>query len=314
MSSGEPARGRRRPTVVRRRRVLVPAVLAAAGVLAGCAGTPGGDAASPSSAGSTSTTSGPSGTEAPADQEYRYTGYAIGPSDSDEVTLCGSSVMESRPPQCGDGITARGWDWSGVEAESASGISFGEVEVVGTFDAGTSTLTVTRPPMTAVPRSPGPAVERDYSTPCPEPAGGWGSVAPSDPARVDVGAGSTAATTVEGYVIAWVDRDPGTARPDWVVLNARTTGDVAAMEAAIRQHWTGPLCVTAVEGRSAAELDAIRVEVETAHPELAPLNLDEWEGTVNGFAWVPPEELRAELDATYGEGTVELHAFLEPVG
>ena len=108
-------------------------------------------------------------------------------------------------------------------------------------------------------------------------------------------------------------RAAGTARPDWVVLNARTTGDVAAMEAAARQHWTGPVCVTAVEGRSAAELDAIRAEIEAAHPELAPLNLDEFEGTVVGTAWVVPDGFQAGLDERYGEGTVALHQVLEPV-
>jgi hypothetical protein len=297
---------------MRRRRVLVPAVLtAAAGVLAGCAGPDGTGSASPSPSATSSEPA--SATAPPQDQEYRYTGYAIGPTDGTEATLCGSLVLQSLPPQCGDGVTARGWDWSGVDAETASGTSFGEVQVVGTYDADAGTFTVTGAPTSYETPPTDPADERDYSTPCPEPEGGWASVAPSDPTRVDFGAAYAAVAAVEGYVIAWMDRDPGTARPDWAVLNVRTTGDVAATEAAARQHWTGPLCVTAVEGRSAAELDAVRAEIEAAHPELAPLNLDEFEGAVIGTAWVVPDDLQAGLDEEYGEGTVQLHQLLEPV-
>ena len=52
--------------------------------------------------------------------------------------------VTSNPPQC-DGATVRGWDWSLVDADSAAGVSFGVVQVVGTWDADSTTLTVTRP-------------------------------------------------------------------------------------------------------------------------------------------------------------------------
>jgi len=295
------------------RTTLVVATATATAVVAGCAVGPAGTA--PSSATATTTDTRTPTTRDPADpdqQEYRYTGYAIGPTDSDEATLCGSLVLQSLPPQCGDGVTALGWDWSGVDADTAGGVSFGDVEVVGTWDPETSMLTLTRPPEAGAPSS-GAGLDRDRSTPCAEPAGGWESLAPTDPARADFDAAFAAVLEVEGYVIAWMGRDPGTARPAYAVLNVRTAGDVAAMESAAREHWSGPLCVTGGAERSAAELAAIQEEVRAAHPDLVPLHLDEWEGRVVGTAWIVPDGLQAELDATYGEGVVEVHGFLEPV-
>lgn len=309
----EPAVGAPRRTGVTGPRAALLAVLAA--VLAGCGSGP--TTAPPQSSGGAQESPSPSTTRKPAEQEqqeYRYTGYAIGPAGADEATLCGSLVLQSLPPQCGDGVTVQGWDWSGLGADTAGGVSFGEVEVVGRWDATASTLTATRPPAPPAQRSPDPGGERDYTTPCPEPAGGWESLAPTDPARADFGAAYAAVAAVDGYLIAWMDRNPGSARPTYAVLNVRTAGDVAAMEAAARQHWSGPLCVTGGAERSAAELDAIRAEVEAAHPELAPLNLDEWEGRVVGVTWVAPDGLQDELDAAYGEGLVQITEFLEPVG
>ena len=46
----------------------------------------------------------------------------------------------SLPPRCG-GPEVAGWDWDAVEAESASGTTWGSYVLVGTFDGGTFTLT-----------------------------------------------------------------------------------------------------------------------------------------------------------------------------
>ena len=199
----------------------------------------------------------------PVGQEYRFTGYVIGPTDGDEAALCGMVILQSLPPSCGEeGATVVGWDWSQVAHEAASGISFGDAEVVGTWDAATGTLTVTRPPTSF---TWPPADPVDFSTPCPEPAGGWESVV-VDPARADFDAAYAAVEQVDGFTVAWSGRNPGSARPTWTVLNVRTAGDVAAIERAARAHWSGPLCVVGGAARSAVELRAVRDEVQAQSP------------------------------------------------
>ena len=55
--------------------------------------------------------------------------------------LCLGGTMESYPPQCAGGVPLDGWDWAGVdESGSASGSTWGEYAVWGTWDG--STLTV----------------------------------------------------------------------------------------------------------------------------------------------------------------------------
>lgn len=284
--------------------------LLAAALLAGCT-TAGPDdpsrgEASPADAATT--------TE-PAGQEYRYSGYVIGRTDADEATLCDGVIAQSLPPQC-TGATVHGLDWSQIGAESASGVSFGVVEVVGTWDPASTTLTATRRAAVPAPSAadaPLPVPPTDFSTPCPEPPGGWESLAPTDPALADFDGAYAAVLAVDGVASAWVGRNPGSARPLWTVLNVSTAGDVAPVEAAARQHWGGPLCVTADAERSAADLDAIRDEVQAAHPEVGILNTDGTTGTVFGMMWVVPETLTAELDERYGANVVTIDAFLEPV-
>lgn len=91
--------------------------------------------------------------------------------------LCVGAVAESYPPQCG-GPRIIGWDWDAVTGdEAASGVRWGEYEVVGTYVGGSSqdeqgvfTLTLpagpARPPTDVPPPDP-------FGTPCPEPDGGW---------------------------------------------------------------------------------------------------------------------------------------------
>jgi hypothetical protein len=55
--------------------------------------------------------------------------------------LCEGAIAESYPPQC-SGKPIVGWDWDDVEnEESASGTTWGEYHVVGTWDGEQLTLT-----------------------------------------------------------------------------------------------------------------------------------------------------------------------------
>ena len=99
--------------------------------------------------------------------------------DGDGAELCLGGVGRSLPPVCG-GPTVTGWNWDDVEGEeSLSGSTWGDYEVVGTWD-GTS-FALTRTPVFSDPLAPSTA------TPRPEPT-------PGDPANADA-----VARAVEDY-------------------------------------------------------------------------------------------------------------------
>ena len=61
--------------------------------------------------------------------------------DGSGPQLCLGGVAESLPPQCG-GIPLVGWDWGAVEGEeSAAGTTWGDFQVVGTYDGEVFTVT-----------------------------------------------------------------------------------------------------------------------------------------------------------------------------
>ena len=172
--------------------------------------------------------------------------------------------------------------------------------------------------------------DRDFATPCPEPEGGWVA---EDPARAGdeaFGAGATIAQGLPGYVTLWVDYaedlppeelDERAMAGDPVlqIMNVVVTDDVEGAEAAIREAWRGPLCVTQREGRTEAELMAIREEAEQFIGEKLGLETT-WshEGDVGQAAEVgvvidPGGAGQAALDARYGSGMVTLYPALRPV-
>ncbi|MCJ1711930.1 hypothetical protein MT344_12170 [Clavibacter michiganensis subsp. phaseoli] len=133
---------------------IVP-LLAAVAVLSGCA------------AGAADTAPVPTAPERPADE---LTARAFVLDGGDGAELCLGGVGESLPPVCG-GPPIVGWDWADVEdEESQSGSTWGDYEVVGTWD-GTS-FTLTRAPESYDPRAP------STEAPLPEPT-------PGDPADAE---------------------------------------------------------------------------------------------------------------------------------
>ena len=241
--------------------------------------------------------------------------------DGDGADLCLGAVQESLPPQC-SGPDLVGWDWADHEGyyEDSGGVRWGEFVVTGTFDG--TDITVTE----AVPATewtgPAPATEVDFSSPCPEPPGGW----PSDPVPVSAhDVVFQAAQRLPEYAGGWItQRDPrdpeeidqtladdpeaGILPP---IVNIRVTGDPAAAEAQLREVWDGPLCVIPAE-RTETELRTIQDEVTTSAHGTLSSSVDVMTGTVDLGVTYDDGTLQAELDERYGEGVVRVHSALVP--
>ena len=80
-------------------------------------------------------------------------------------------MAEPYPPQC-SGIPLKGWDWSDHPDlyDQEGDTKWGSFAVTGTFDGTTFTVTGAVPAALYDPAAEEPV---DFSTPCPEPDGGW---------------------------------------------------------------------------------------------------------------------------------------------
>ena len=227
------------------------------------------------------------------DQLYRVTATVL-ESPEHGPQLC-DAVAESYPPQCG-GPDVVGWDWSAVEAESAAGTTWGYYTLVGTWDGQRFTPVEVREP------DPEEPVEQpDFTTPCREPAG---EVARDQTAsQAALNEALARAATAEDYAGAWVDGS---------VLNLRFTGNLEEREQWIREVWSGPLCVTEAE-HTEAQLIEIQERLQQEVPGILGSSTDVVSNTVTARVFVATPELQADLDEQYGEGTVILEGWLQPV-
>lgn len=241
----------------------------------------------------------------------------------DVPRLC-HNVMDSYPPQC-HGPELVGWDWDAVDAESANGTTWGEYHVVGTWDG--ERFTLVEPAQPADPALSHAAAEPDFSSACPEPAGGW---RPVDPAKATFEAQEAAlarAAEAPDYAGAWldqsyldelaVDRDDPAAMeevandPTRAVLNLAFTGDLAEREQWIREVWGGPLCLSQAE-RTLQELFDIQRRVHEDLPDVFTSGVDETRNVVTVTVMVVTPELQREVEQRYGEAVV-LDGWLKPV-
>jgi hypothetical protein len=180
--------------------------------------------------------------------------------------LCLGAMAMSYPPQCGD-VPVANWGWDGVEGEEkASGASWGQYHVVGTYDGEIFTVTDVGP-YRDDPLQVGSEV--DFSSPCPEPAAGWVLPDPKHATQQEASAASAYAESQPDIVNSWVTHfnpaNPGDTEFDEfdpVIFNAVFTGDAERHEAEIRKRWPGPLCVIEGEGPTKRELNRIRTEAE----------------------------------------------------
>lgn len=303
--------------------MLCPAVLAAAGVLllVAC-----GDETTDPRAGGPAVPAPPTGANVvDADYDGRFRAAAtVLESPEHGPQLC-DTVMESYPPQCG-GPDIIGWDWSAVGGvESASGTTWGSYIITGTWDGQAFTLTETpRPNDGSLSTS---AVDPDFSSPCPEPEGGW---QPVDPARATDEALNEALATAsqsQDYAGGWIDQayldDLGASPnpsdiegvandPARLVLNLMFTRNLAEHEQEIREVWGGALCVS-LGVRSEAELLDIQSRLHTDFPEISGSGPDIRSGVLAAHTMVATTMMQSELDARYGGGAVVLHGYLQPV-
>jgi hypothetical protein len=240
--------------------------------------------------------------------------------DGDGAELCLGGVMESLPPQCG-GPKLIGWDWAdhGGLYEEVSGTRWGDFAVTGTFDGRDLTVTDVVPAKDAPPY---PNDDVDLTTPCPEPDGGWPVPNAADNTIQGTDRAFMRARQLDDYAGSWIDtsRDPRTPEQmdqdaangaddvsTWIV-NVRVTGDIAAAETAIREVWSGALCVTKGEY---TERELRRIQDETY----------DLPGVLSGSSGFDRVEIsvvyddgsiQAWADQEYGAGVVEVTSALVP--
>jgi hypothetical protein len=227
-------------------------------------------------------------------------------------TLCLSGILESLPPQCGN-VPIANWDWQAVSGEERlSGTTWGNYHVVGSYDGSTFTLTDVGPyeEDTSGPTDP------DFSSPCPEPSGGWSDL--EQATQEDARPAAAYARSQPDYVTSWVTQlEPAKAEFGPVIVNAVFTGDRERHEAEMRKVWGGPLCVIERDVPTADELARIRKEAEARLDDLGLEML--WSA---GPGVEPIIEIgvvvdvegkgEAALDARYGAGVVRLIPALKP--
>lgn len=246
--------------------------------------------------------------------------------------LCLGSIAFSLPPQC-SGPAVADWDWAEhPDAESVNGVTWGDYTMVGAWDGTTFTPSEVRE------TTPGDRPEEDvtalFDSPCEAPEGGW---VPLDPATTTADALSSAHRVAEAlpdYAISWGDQSinphwqetqdlhesGGTPSlevqqamndPAYTILNVGVTDDVAGAEAAVREVWGGPLCVTRFVNTHAR----LR-EVAKDLREL-PGGLDSGYGSIGNTVEISvihdDGSIQAWADEEYGEGVVALTSALQPV-
>lgn len=250
------------------------------------------------------------------DQLYRAVATVL-EDESHGPQLCLGAIMESYPPQCG-GLDITNWEWnSDLAFERANGVRWGEYVVVGTYDREAATFTLTQPARDAEPGDYTQGPDIDFSTPCDAPRGGWPDATEqqlTDAAqRIQTvrGAGSDTGSSrpqqaIEGFGGLWIGHDPN-------VLNVRIVGDLSTADAAIREHFDGPLCLIPSE-RTLAQLQEIQASVDLGSNPVLSASYPDVEANVVVFETNAPDaELEARLAEQFGDSAVVRVTGLIPI-
>lgn len=246
--------------------------------------------------------------------------------------LCLGGIAMSLPPQC-SGPPVAEWDWDEhPEAETVDGVTWGDYTLEGVWDGTTFTPTQVRE------TAPGDWPEEDvndlFASRCEEPDGGW---VPVDPATTTGGALAAAHRVAEqlpDYAISWGDQS---INPHWqevqdlqesggtpsleaqqamndpahTILNVGVTDDLAGAEAAVREVWGGPLCVTRF-GNTHARLREVADELRGLAGSLNS-GYGSISNTVEITVTHDDGSIQAWADEQYGAGVVAVTSALQPV-
>jgi hypothetical protein len=209
------------------------------------------------------------------------------------------------PPQCGSGVQLVDWSWDAITVERAqNGTTWvDQIYITGTYDDIAQAFTVDEARLPTdedrarlLLSNPLP----DFSVPCAPPAGGW-------PARTQEWPGDQIAA-LDGYGGAWID-DPGQ------VMTVKFTGDLDAAEAAVRAHYTDPLCVVGA-AHTQAELSAIQQQLHamsSVQVLSSAIYVDASGEWVAATTFAPDPARQAAFDEQFGAGVVRLNSVLQPV-
>ena len=245
-------------------------------------------------------------------QEYEADAFVL-ESPPAEPILCFGEVLQTLPPQCGEGddVAVTNWRWDEVEGEETQGAArWGLYHVVGTFDGQSFTLTTSPgPPKSETNRE----TEAESSTPCPEPVGGWETPDPQLTSQADLEAASQAAENASDFAGLWVDRS----RQSNIVLNVAFTEELEHHESEIRKVWGGPLCVV-LQAHSLDELQGVGSEASNwADKELnlrvLHSDIDMINNRVDLQVIFATDHSQDAMDARFGEGIVQVTSVLRPV-
>lgn len=242
--------------------------------------------------------------------------------DGDGAELCLGGVMESLPPQC-SGPRVAGWDWSQHRGdfEAANGTRWGEFVLSGTFDGSTFTPSE----VVGAAEWDGEYADdgRDFTSPCPEPEGGWRVLDPAMTTDATLERTMRVATGLDDYAESWVDQtinplwdapegpdtEAGMNDPRHLVVNVRVTGDVEAAETALRESWGGALCVSRAE-----HTDAELARVQRALNDTpGMLSTSRGQDRVDLAVVHDDGTLQRSLDERYGAGVVRVASALVAV-
>lgn len=243
--------------------------------------------------------------------------------DGDGAELCLGGVATSLPPQC-SGPALPGWDWASLagDFDQARGTRWGDFVVTGTFDGEALTPTDVVPAAEADP-VPDPEDVSVWQTPCPEPDGGWVPVDPATTTQSGIDRAFRIAERLPTYGASWVDLsinpvaddepsgiewEMAMSDPRYTIVNVSVTDDADGAEAAIREVWGGPLCVS--EARSTyRELRAIEDDLMDLPGALGSEAND---GRIVAYVLHDDGATQAWADQEYGEGVVEVSSALVP--